>query len=1459
MDYYTLLGISKDASKVEITQAYRKLAKEHHPDKGGSDEMMKKLSQAYNILRDEVKRSDYNTNFDMDDDENAIFPDRVKIGRDGECLSQIYKEKLRQWIYLKLNYSQLSGELSPDRQKVQSIHKQPFDIMKLAKLLKKDFNPQMDSLRLQGDKLYYRPRDLEKPKINKDITRYPEFTLVYQSSFIYQTPKTAPPRISKGFVVINKIPILPVEILTRPEEISRNFCKLCTQEFGLFNWRHYCQICSGCICSKCFSNRDYLIYGITTNEIVCNSCSTNFNNRLAKGYFHRILMAPDELDQSIYLCLRHASSLDVLNIKDLSDIQMLHFLIGLKRSKHSLSFETVANECVTTLEKSEKYDLLYTYLYLLYTNTKWTYSQTPLTQHITKKITGKHGTSTADYIHYVDNFPKIYSRDDFLEIILGKYYLGKLSRESVEKELIQNKRYDLLLEFNGIFTDNNLILDYYCKSGKNRYFLDVAYHYIDVQTLLLCDNEDFTNVGVQKITDFSLEVQPIINKLSKNVIRLIMRKIGNYLEFYRWGRYEEVLEYLVREKKNDLLLSLAANIPSKVMALKYLYYASKTNLSDALFQMVQLNEKHPQGKCQILLAYLQNYPRNPKLENLFCKLSLQSDQLEHLEFANSLGMSEEIRTRLRTKYTDHINNILLTYNNKKAVESLQLLNPLKREVFGELLNKYQGNTSTSYFMKSRIFEDTSYLDNLICEEYNGDADTINQFIDICGLINRQIPQPNSQLSREILLGKKLKSTPTLNSARRFELAINKALEKNYSLDNILLYFDLIMTSSISDVTLGCFGQLIKHFLNLLKEKLIPGYVKLITELLANINVMARRCCSPLSEIYYQFQCYSLIKELQTRKLITTEIAVIYSEVINRIKFLRKLVPYIPSKQLTAFDGLYYHLVLTELYISYVKDRSGPDYDYLRFDGAVKGWFPSENPEGERGQSLKSITSHSMQIVEQFMQFPIVKIRDGWYSTQLNIGPGYTSLDGFSFNMETGMLQFFLRKPGKGETPLITMDDIKEIFSLNCTSAFLTLDHPDAQYIYHPYQEMKYAPQSLSRSLYLCTLLAADYLLKMITTGVEIQTTYPFAMRDVTGGLLKDVDSKIKEYLTPLRQTGNVAHRFWFEPDILKYYDKCHDSVISYMFDKVKMKVRKHLLKMNEAGEYVDSEYDDEDGAESEFAKRFTQNYDKISRQIPLFARLRELAKINAACAHLRAHYLGLKKMTDADNFPIDTTQIYNMLEKLYDKNKYIMQNNNVDYSSLVTQFRSEYCRTITSTDVYNLLYYNDKSGLQQKIEDSIKRTLRVKYCKILTHMENVGMDSTTNTEINDRTNGECCLIPAVASLNGNYRVYGGVNMNVQTTNGGSGGGPRATYIERYDASTGKLWCQATAVMNGTVHNYASGYKSLNPNSMTQMYWAPRFMTGSEHPGTRPTGTEHTTTHRDGRFNVHNTDGSINRY
>ncbi len=61
MDYYKILGISKTASQDEIKQAYRKLVREHHPDRGGDPEQFKKINEAYEVLKDTQRRSSYDT------------------------------------------------------------------------------------------------------------------------------------------------------------------------------------------------------------------------------------------------------------------------------------------------------------------------------------------------------------------------------------------------------------------------------------------------------------------------------------------------------------------------------------------------------------------------------------------------------------------------------------------------------------------------------------------------------------------------------------------------------------------------------------------------------------------------------------------------------------------------------------------------------------------------------------------------------------------------------------------------------------------------------------------------------------------------------------------------------------------------------------------------------------------------------------------------------------------------------------------------------------------------------------------------------------------------------------------------------------------------------------------------------------------------------------------------------
>jgi molecular chaperone DnaJ len=58
-DYYDVLGISRNASQEEVKKAYRKLAHKYHPDKGGDEKKFKEISEAYRVLSDKEKRTQY--------------------------------------------------------------------------------------------------------------------------------------------------------------------------------------------------------------------------------------------------------------------------------------------------------------------------------------------------------------------------------------------------------------------------------------------------------------------------------------------------------------------------------------------------------------------------------------------------------------------------------------------------------------------------------------------------------------------------------------------------------------------------------------------------------------------------------------------------------------------------------------------------------------------------------------------------------------------------------------------------------------------------------------------------------------------------------------------------------------------------------------------------------------------------------------------------------------------------------------------------------------------------------------------------------------------------------------------------------------------------------------------------------------------------------------------------------
>jgi curved DNA-binding protein CbpA len=104
MDYYQILGVSRDASEIEIRNAYRKLVKQYHPDKNSSDEakaVIQKINEAHETLSDPEKRRQYDQpelSYQIVFEEDPIEAHRKEFLRKKRDAEQSQKLELGQFM-----------------------------------------------------------------------------------------------------------------------------------------------------------------------------------------------------------------------------------------------------------------------------------------------------------------------------------------------------------------------------------------------------------------------------------------------------------------------------------------------------------------------------------------------------------------------------------------------------------------------------------------------------------------------------------------------------------------------------------------------------------------------------------------------------------------------------------------------------------------------------------------------------------------------------------------------------------------------------------------------------------------------------------------------------------------------------------------------------------------------------------------------------------------------------------------------------------------------------------------------------------------------------------------------------------------------------------------------------------------------------------------------------------------
>ena len=271
--------------------------------------------------------------------------------------------------------------------------------------------------------------------------------------------------------------------------------------------------------------------------------------------------------------------------------------------------------------------------------------------------------------------------------------------------------------------------------------------------------------------------------------------------------------------------------------------------------------------------------------------------------------------------------------------------------------------------------------------------------------------------------------------------------------------------------------------------------------------------------------------------------------------------------------------------------------------------------------------------------------NGWLKRSATLGKRmeFAEIKGFRFNSNenNSSVELIVIPAAKGSNGLFSLDDVYTVLEMGeFEPALFSLDPPNVmEQHYHPFQQFLYEPKHLQNTDFLHTMFETDYLMKSFTIGTEISAKPPFLQRPCKDGLLKGLPEKLCKALKPINERpgshGNKVHRFWIQADKLEYCNETNGDIETFRVNNIEMVIRSHPLFPGQDGKLEDTEFsDDPESPEAQFAADMTAAYNEISKYFPMFARLRELAKLQFIVHFLNAEIKNLKQQTLKQNFLI---------------------------------------------------------------------------------------------------------------------------------------------------------------------------------------------------------------------------------
>ena len=506
--------------------------------------------------------------------------------------------------------------------------------------------------------------------------------------------------------------------------------------------------------------------------------------------------------------------------------------------------------------------------------------------------------------------------------------------------------------------------------------------------------------------------------------------------------------------------------------------------------------------------------------------------------------------------------------------------------------------------------------------------------------------------------------------RKFEKAIALLLEEGRwsEWDAAMAYINYVPACIHPAEAALCFSYAAMFLLKQLRECLGSLVTPPLSEVFAKKSMIMNclqssmalciRFLHPGMQFYVCRLCLgTAVKTMQiTESLATKYEAELITTLLHLIMYSSRFnpvwhFPSIPVSEavLLSIKSARHHLRFL-LGLQYVPDDKRPvtlsEMFYQIHENDLRGICRLEDSTGARARAMEEMLRDkgwTWKDVVNLMTSPLSpRDSEGWLIQQKSLGISmpFAKLTGFVLNTNTDLpfieIVAIPADPSNCLVGLFSMDDVQTVLQLASSDAypiFFSLDSPNVHQEHHPFQQWRYKPKELQNSLFLDTLFEADYLLKSFSVGAEVSANPPFESRPCREGLTKTLPFELAEAIKPVAERGGTSsqhvHRFWIQGDIVEYSVTQVGSRLEFRLGEPKMHIRSHPIIPGPDGKYRDTEFeDDPDSPEAKFAFDITCNYNELSIYFPMFARLRELAKLQALVPILGIFMKNVKDKAD---------------------------------------------------------------------------------------------------------------------------------------------------------------------------------------------------------------------------------------